>query len=133
MRPPHLTTNLDTLFFDLLKRASAETEVPECMREAVVSLLSGSMDLFTVNEMYNPANPALHKDWDFDGRWREIADALHMLAPTDTEHTAYAQGRRFREERRPYWEREAETHISRAIYLLNHPPTPDVDETSTPP
>ena len=131
MRPPHLTTELDTQFFDLLKRASAETEVPECLREAVVSLLSGSLDLFMVNETMNPANPDLCQNWDFDGMWREIADALHMLAPTDGEQAAHIQGHRFWEERRTYWEGEAEAHISRARYLLNRPPTPE-DETPTP-
>lgn len=128
MRPPHLTTDLDTQFFDLLKRASAETEVPECMREAVVSLLSGSMDLFMVNETMNPAHPSRLQDWDFDGLWREIAYALHMLAPTDAEQAALLRGSKFWEERRSYWERDAEAHISRARYLLNHPPTPE-DET----
>lgn len=125
LRSPHLTTELDTQFFDLLKRASAETEVPECMREAVVSLLSGSMDLFMVNETMNPANPSRLQNWDFDGMWREIADALHMLAPTDTEQASLLQGSTFlREARRSFWESDAEDHINRARYLLNHPPTP---------
>lgn len=124
MRPPHLTTELDALFLETLKRACVETEVPECMREAVIGLLSGSMDLYTANEKHNPANlyspervekllgPAISSPW------YSISSALHMLTPMTTElsgrDSSWASNR-------IRWDCMARKRLVLAISLLDNP------------
>lgn len=124
MRPPHLTNDLDALFLETLKRACVETEVPECMREAVSGLLSGSMDLHTANENHNPANlcspemvekllgPAISSPW------YSISSALHMLSPM----TAELSGRDPSwTPRRGSWDCMARERLGQAISLLDNP------------
>lgn len=124
MRPPHLTTDLDALFLETLKRACVETGVPECLREAVFGLLSGSMDAYTANEQYNPTN--LCSDEGAEKRlgpaasspWYSICGALHMMSPVTNElsgnDSSWAKDR-------IGWELMARERLGRVISLLDNP------------
>lgn len=129
MRPPHLTTELDALFLLVLRRACVETEVPECLREAIAGILSGSMDLYTANEEHNPRNLKNNLPDNLEAPWRDIADALHLLAPIGKEKRAHDL---FRAPRRSVWEADARESLNIALRALaalpNCPyetPTPD--------
>ena len=124
MRPPHLTTELDALFLETLKRACVETEVPECMREAVIGLLSGSMDLYTANENHNPANLCSIEGAETllgskdSSVWYSICGALHMLTPLSTETPGDDSPRKLK---RVSWDCMARERLGRAISLLDNP------------
>lgn len=124
MRPPHLTTDLDALFLETLKRASLEAEVPECMRAVVTGLLSGSMDAHTANEHYNPTNLCSNEGAEKllgskdSSVWYWIAGALHMLAPVTNE----LSGRDFSwVASRSNWDKTARERLGLAISLLDNP------------
>ena len=124
MRPPHLTTDLDALLLETLKRAAAETEIPECMREAVIGSLTGSMDLYTANEIHNPANLCSVEQAEqllgpaISSPWYSISGAIHMLTPISVER----DGDDYWAERRVAWDSTAGERLTQALHLLDNPP-----------